>query len=412
MNGPRPRVVYVDQSAQLSGAQLAMLRLLPALAPWVDAGVVVAEDGPLVEKLEAAGVPTDVLPLSQATRHVRCEDVRPGGLGLAGVAGAATYAARLAHHLRRLRPALVHTNSLKAAVYGGLAARAARVPVVWHVRDRITPDYLPAPAVALVRAMARRVPDAVLGNHTTLPTLGASPRPRFAVADPVDPRCFEARRQAAPGPEASLRVGMVGRITRWKGQHLFLTAFARAFAHGGATAVVVGAPMFGEHDYERELHQLVGRLGIADRVEFRGFREDIPAELAALDVAVHSSVLPEPFGQVVVEAMAAGVPVVAADAGGPSLIVTDGVDGLLTPPADVDALAAALRRLGRDPALRARLGENGRRRARDFSADAAARRVLDAYRGVLAARQPDPRWFSSWPEPRPADEGLHLGTGG
>lgn len=409
MTDVRPRVVYLDQCAQLSGAQLAMLRLLPSLLRWVDARAVLAEDGPLVSRLEAAGVPTDVLPMAEAARGVRCEDVRPGRLGAASVAGAASYVARLTRLLRRLEPALVHTNSLKAAIYGGLAARAARAPVVWHIRDRITPDYLPSPAVALVRALARRVPAAVIGNATTLPTLGACPCPLFAVPDPVDPRCFEVR-PPEPVARPSLRVGMVGRITRWKGQDVFLTAFARAFPAGGAEAVVVGAPLFGEHEYERELHQLVGRLGIADRVEFRGFREDIPAELSTLDVVVHSSVLPEPFGQVVTEAMAAGLPVVAADAGGPSLIVADGVDGLLTPPGDVEALAAALVRLAGDPALRARLGEAGRRRARDFSADAAAAQVLDAYRAALTDGRGGPVSFSSWPEPRRAGAGLLPGT--
>ena len=411
MSDDRPRVVYLDQTAQPSGAQLAMLRLLPSLLPWVDARVVLAEDGPLVAKLEAAGVPTEVLPMAEATHRVRREHLRPRGLSTASVAGAASYAARLARLLRCLQPALVHTNSLKAAVYGGLAARAARVPVVWHIRDRITPDYLPAPAVALVRAMARRVPEAIVGNETTLPTIGDCGRPRFAVPDPVDPRCFEAPRQAAHESRAPvLRIGTVGRIQRWKGQHVFLEAFARSFPRGGALAVVVGAPLFGEPEYEGELHELTGRLGIADRVDFRGFREDIPAELAALDVFVHSSVLPEPFGQVVTEAMAAALPVVAADAGGPSLIITDGVDGLLTPPGDVDALAAALRRLAADPDLRAHLGEAGRRRVRAFSGDAAARRVLDAYRTVLAARGAPGACFSSWPAPKPADGDLPLGA--
>ena len=147
--------------------------------------------------------------------------------------------------------------------------------------------------------------------------------------------------------------------------------------------MIVGAPMFGEHGYERELHELARRLEIADRVDFRGFRADIPAELGRLDVAVHASIIPEPFGQVVTEAMAAGLPVVAAAAGGPSRIITDGVDGLLVPPGDAAALSAALQRLAVKPGLRARLGVAGRRRAGDFSLDAAATAVLDAYRAVL-----------------------------
>ena len=150
--------------------------------------------------------------------------------------------------------------------------------------------------------------------------------------------------------------------------------------------MLVGAPLFGEDDYERDLRSLGRRLGIAPRVEFRGFRTDIPAELARLDLVVHASVIPEPFGQVVTEAMAAGRPVVAADAGGPALIITHGVDGLLSPSGDARALALELSRLAKDPLLRTRLGNAARERARAFSGDAAAGQTLDAYDAVLRHR--------------------------
>ena len=96
---------------------------------------------------------------------------------------------------------------------------------------------------------------------------------------------------------------MVGRIARWKGQHVFLEAFARAFRDGSETAALVGEAMFGEADeaYGVELREKARMLGIADRVDFRGFREDVWAELAGMDVVVHASITPEPFGQVIVD---------------------------------------------------------------------------------------------------------------
>ena len=122
---------------------------------------------------------------------------------------------------------------------------------------------------------------------------------------------------------------MVGRVAPWKGQHVFLPAFARAFAGGSERAVIVGAAMFGatEADYGAGLQETASVLGIADRVDFRGFREDVWSELHQMDILVHASVTPEPFGQVIVEAMLAGVPVIASAAGGPGEIVTDNVDG-------------------------------------------------------------------------------------
>jgi glycosyltransferase involved in cell wall biosynthesis len=114
-----------------------------------------------------------------------------------------------------------------------------------------------------------------------------------------------------------------------------------------------------------------------------GFCDDIGAELGELDVLVHASLITEGFGLVVVEGMAAGLAVVAARAGGPTEIITDGQDGLLYPPGDVHALAAAVRRLAADEPMRTRLGEAARRRARDFTPEVIAPQVLALYRTVL-----------------------------
>jgi glycosyltransferase involved in cell wall biosynthesis len=177
---------------------------------------------------------------------------------------------------------------------------------------------------------------------------------------------------------------MLGRIAPWKGQHVFLDAFAAAFPDGDAEAVVIGAPLFGsdEEDYERSLRGRAESLGIAGRVEFRGFRADTEAELARLDVLVHASVLDEPFGLAVVEGMAAGLPVVAAAGGGPAEVVTDGVDGLLYPAGDADALAARLRTLAGDATLRRALGNAARSRAAAFAPEVAAARMLEIYESL------------------------------
>src|SRR6202000_3502744 len=101
----------------------------------------------------------------------------------------------------------------------------------------------------------------------------------------------------------------------------------RAFPDGPEQAVLVGQPMFGEEPFEHELHELVAQLGLDGRVLFRGFREAIWDELAGFDVLVHASVIPEPFGQVVLEGMAAGLAVLAADEGGPADLIEDGRTG-------------------------------------------------------------------------------------
>jgi glycosyltransferase involved in cell wall biosynthesis len=186
---------------------------------------------------------------------------------------------------------------------------------------------------------------------------------------------------------APLRVGIIGRIAAWKGQDRFLSAFARAFPDGNEEAIVIGDALFeADQGYAASLSGLARKLGVADRVEFRGFREDIAAELARLDILVHASVTPEPFGQVVVEGMAAGVPVVAADAGGPAEIITDGVDGALYPIGDIDALAGTMRSLATNPSLRDRLGRGGQARAMEFTPARIGAQVVAIYRTVLGLR--------------------------
>lgn len=386
----RLRVVYVDHCAQPSGAQLAMVRLLDALGDEVDAHVVLAEDGPLVQRLRDAGRTVEVLELDRAAQEFRGQRLGRLAVGPRAAIATAVYTVRLARRLRRLRPDLVHTNSLKAAFYGSAAARLARIPAVVQFRDRLATDFLPPLACRLTRAAARRLPTAIVAYEDSLSTLAPNPRPQLAVVDPVEPAFFDVHRRqpaaADDGGNGPLRVGMVGRVVSWKGQHVFLEAFASAFGDGDEKAVIVGSALLGDEGYEESLRRQVVRLGLSDRVEFTGFRADVAAELASLDIVVHASVIPEPFGQVVTEAMAAGVPVIAARAGGPARMITPGVDGLLTQPGDASGLADALRELGSDPGLRTRLAAAARSRAASaFTNEVVAAQVLGAYHTVLAA---------------------------
>jgi glycosyltransferase involved in cell wall biosynthesis len=379
------RVVYLDHVARLSGGEIALARALAALGTRVDAHVILGEDGPLVGRLRQAGASVEVVPMPAAAREVRKDHVRPGRLGPGVLWASLRYVWALRRRLREIRPELVHTNSLKAALYGGVAGRLAGIPVIWHIRDRIAPDYLPKAAVSMVRVASRVLPAVVIANSAaTLATL-REPRRGVVVTNTV---VYDAIRAGAPRSltdESPFRVGIVGRLAAWKGQDVFLRAFARGFPDGGTEAWIVGQAMFGEDErYADTLLDQAKQLGIAERVVFRGFRENVWDELAQLHMLVHCSVIPEPFGQVVVEAMAAGVPVIAANAGGPAEIITDGVNGILTAPGDVAALAAAMRRVHDDSALRRTLVSGGLSRAEHYSPEHTARAVMIVYDAVAA----------------------------
>src|SRR5580765_7356985 len=138
---PAPlRVVFIDHAARISGAEIEVLRFVEA-ADDVEATVLLAEEGPFEARLTEAGASVEVLPLPERTRGMKRSDVRAGtGLALAAL-DIARYTQRVSRRLRELRPDVVSIISLKAGVYGTLAARLARIPSVWHLHDQITAGH-------------------------------------------------------------------------------------------------------------------------------------------------------------------------------------------------------------------------------------------------------------------------------
>jgi glycosyltransferase involved in cell wall biosynthesis len=387
---PPIRVLYLDHTAQLSGGELALARLLGALdRRRVEPIVVLAEEGPLRELLIQQSVETHVLPLDQRLRNVR-----KGSLGLAGwiaQIGALgrlwRYARQVSRFARQRRAQLFYSNSLKADFYGAVAARLAGVPIVWHIRDRVEDGYLPPAAAWLVRLLARHLPVCVVANSaSTLETLKLGGGRRTAViASGLTPehieRCWVAQR-SNPTP----RVGIVGRIAPWKGQDVFLEAAARLLSAGvAARFCIVGAPMFGEEAFDGFLRERASSLGLVDHVEFLGF-SDVPAVLRSLDILVHASKTPEPFGQVIIEGMAAELPVVATDGGGAREIIENGRTGVLVPMGDAGRLAEALVGLLTHPERAHSLAAAGRRHVLEhFTVEESARRSEELYEELMGA---------------------------
>jgi glycosyltransferase involved in cell wall biosynthesis len=350
------RVVVLDHTAQLGGAELALLRTCAALDPArVEATVVLFADGPLADRIRATGVAVRVLPLDP---RIAGTDRAAAGRSAAGaarsVAATLPFVVRLARLLRSLDPDVVHTTSLKADLISLPAVALARRPLVWHVHDRIAEDYLPAPVARVLRAAARRGPrHVVVNSRATAATLLPLPRgwtlaypglaPEQVTADPAGRR-----------PPGTPVVGLVGRISPTKGQVEFVEACALlADRYPAARFRVVGAALFTEQAYADRVRALVAERGLADRVELTGFTADPAAAMDDLSVLVHASPVPEPFGQVVVEGMARGVPVVATSGGGVDEIAV-GADGtprcLVVPPRDPAALADAIAAVLDDPA--------------------------------------------------------------
>lgn len=387
------RVLYLDHTAKPGGAEITLVRLLkPIDRQKVTPLALLAENGPLVNLLKEADVQVRVLPLCEDVRDVRKDSLSTKAmLQPKQLMQMVSYAQQIARFARRNNVQIIHSNSLKAHIYGSLAGKLARIPVLWHVRDFIDTSYLPAPAVKGVRWMADIMPSHIVAvSQSVLQQLHLKDAAKAEVLydglGEEEMALFEPPDVASSTRNAAACIGMVGRIGQWKGQHIFLDAAAKVLAAGhDAKFVIIGAPLFGEDDYLRELHAQVERLGIGDYVKFAGFVQNILEVFKQLDVVVHASISSEPFGMVIVEGMAAGKPVIASCGGGVPEIIVDGESGLLFPMGDADALAQKIETLLNDPRCAQQIGQAGFRRVRQhFTAARAARQIEDVYARMLA----------------------------
>ena len=193
-----------------------------------------------------------------------------------------------------------------------------------------------------------------------------------------------------PAVEGTLRVGLVAAFGRWKGQDLFLNAIAGMAATPPVRFYIVGGAIYhtaGSQFTEEELRREASNLGVADRVGFTGFQRDTAGIYRALDVVVHASTQPEPFGRAIAEAMACARPVIVSRAGGAEELFREDFDAVGFEPGDAHDLGRLMRALADDPTRRARLSEQARRSAVErFSRDRLAREVAAAYGKLTRGR--------------------------
>jgi glycosyltransferase involved in cell wall biosynthesis len=295
--------------------------------------------------------------------------------------------------MRKQRIDLIHSNSLKAHLYCVPVARALRLPLVWHVRDTINTSYLPPAAVRMVRGLARVGPRTVVAvSQPVLDELRLPARVQSTVIhDGLTPEELDrlARAGAAgrrTSADGSLVVAMVGRLDRWKGQHVAIDAVRQAVQAGhDIRLLIAGAPLFGKQAYEQELRELIVDHGLAGSVELLGNVSDVPDLLGRVDALVHASISGDPLPGVVLEGMAAGLPVVATRGGGVPEMIRDDVTGRLVPMGDSAALAEELARLAKDPAERRRLGTAAQDFVRcEFTLEKTVDGVVAVHRGLLA----------------------------
>lgn len=353
--GTGPRVVVVVPSAhRQGGGDVWLEQLLPYLGAALHKPVVVFEsDGELVQQARASGWLTEVLPPADAVDGL----VQP-----------------LSEVLARYRPEVTVFWSPRAQIYGAdahrVAGRPGRTAWVQHVMPstfwlhREASSQPTDVVICVSHSVQQRQSELYPGYSTCVVHPGVDESPPRTPTD--------GDRGTRP------RIGVVGRIEPWKGQDVAVRML-RILEDRGTTAELW---LIGQRrsttwpEYGGKVEALVDELGVADRVRFTDHREDIPTLLAELDLLICAS-REEGFGLAIVEAMAAGVPVVVTRCGGPVDIVEHGVNGLLVPPEDPDAIADAVDRLLHDQGLAERLAAAAERTWRSrFTAKQSAGSLL------------------------------------
>jgi glycosyltransferase involved in cell wall biosynthesis len=268
---------------------------------------------------------------------------------------------KFASLIKERRIALIHTDSTTETFYAGIAARMMRIPLVWHIRvseeewvvDRILAN-LSTKLILVANAINQRF--VWLKDHKKM----------VVIYNGIDLEEFDhfsatsSIRKEFNITRDTVLIGCIGRIEKRKGPEYLISAMREI---DSTKLILIGT---GEKEYIRKVKMLCDEFGISDRVMFSGSRDDIPSVLNEIDILVFPSISGEGFPRVILEAMAAGKPVVATDNAGNPEAVEDGLTGYIIPAGNISALAAKLNELVANKKKRMAMGQAGRKRVEEF----------------------------------------------
>jgi glycosyltransferase involved in cell wall biosynthesis len=381
-------VLFVIGTLDIGGAETQLVEMVRHLDRRFEPVVCcLAAPGPLAARLEEAGVPVITIGLRRPKR---------GYWRLLPAAVRMPFdLARFAQCVRRQRPLIVHGVLLHAYLLGAFAGRLVGVPVIVAGRRSLSHFKRDRPFVRLVERVANRCTDLIIANseavrRDTIESERVSPDKVVVIHNGLDlDRYARVSTEATDALRRDLALGpgpvviVIANLIAYKGHEYFLRAWAEVRRQWpDATALLVGdGPVRAAREADARA------LGIAANVRFLGTRRDVPALLAAADVLVHPS-LEEGFCNALIEAMAAGKPVVATDVGGNGEAVVHGETGLIVPARDAQALAAAMIDVLQRPDRGAALGRAGRLRASDrFARSRMVAQYEAVYDDLLARRE-------------------------
>lgn len=372
------KVLYVLPAGERGGAEVVFLNIVENLnRSLFEPFVIALKDGPFISELQDKGL----TPIVLKTNRIR------------SVKNFFEITKFIRNFIESQQIDVVHCNGTLAQIYGGFAAGRMGARCIYHLHDSVEWSWNAQGLVHLLAQSSFAVGRFFSGKRNRMQFIAVSKY----VAEKFQ-QTWSSRKNiqvihnsivvsnAATTANDNPVVTWIGRLQRWKGAHIFIKAAETIRKnHPEVEFKVVGGTLFGiEPEYEKELHDLAKSLNLGSSLKFFGHQSSVESFIQSADIVVHSSVRPEPFGLVILEAMSAGRPVIASNEGGPLEIVDDGVTGLLIRPNDPQELANAVIKLLQDKTLRTSLGQAARERVQTVFNPSKMIHALEAVYSELA----------------------------
>jgi glycosyltransferase involved in cell wall biosynthesis len=396
------RIVYLNPVGSLGGAEALLLDLLASMRetrPDWTLDLILPEGGIVADRAAAMGVGVHLIAMPRAMARLgeynsrrRWQRWSLAGRLLQAAPAMLFYQRRLRRKLADLKPDVLHSNGFKMHLLT-IWSRTAGTPVLWHIHDfvgrrpimaRLLPRFASGCSAAI--ANSEHVRQDLRAHCPDVPATTVFNAVDLAEFNPVGPLCELDILAGLPPADGVIRIGLLATMARWKGHTVFLEALSRLASDIPVRAYIIGDAIYqsdGSQWQVSELRAAAERLGVTGRVGFTGFVTHPAAAIRGLDVVVHASTEPEPFGLAIAEAMACGKAVIASCAGGPKEFLQDQVNCLTHEAGNAEDLARKIALLICDSALRARLGVEARESAvRLFDRRRLAVEMIPVYEGL------------------------------
>lgn len=361
-------ILHADHTSQFGGTEIHLCNQLKRFRKSnVNVGILFGDKGPIYDELSKFNVPIFYTPIPK----------------IKSIIGLINSIGKVRKIIRDNDVSIIHCHSFRSNVVVGIAGKLEKKKVIWHMHESLERPQVSIFNYLAIKCLINYIPDYVIANSKyTLDTLKI--KNNFKVVYPsIDINKFILTDNQKEKSDI-INITIIGRIARWKGQHIFIKAASIVCKlRKDVRFIIAGAPIFEQYDYDKELKSLVNKLNLNKYVIFKGHVKDIPKLLNDTDISVHCSIEPEPFGQVVIQAMAAGNPIIATAHGGPLEIIDNRINGILIEPNDPQILADTIIELLDNKELFLNISKRAKEKVKIFSEEVQDKITLEVYKTLM-----------------------------